>query len=240
VSLDSLAHRSATELSGGQQQRIAIARSLVFEPKVLLMDEPLSNLDTKLRLRMGLELKRIQERTGVTTIYVTHDQSEALALSDKIVVMRNGRIQQIGSPSEVYEMPHSPFVGWFIGSSNFIPAKLVRREGMLAQVALDHLGVNILVHLAADDVPADGALIVCARPEHIRAVDREAPNAVEVEVLSGAYLGERRQWTASLKGHPIEFFTPPDTILQKSKSAHIAFLDAALTAFPRAQYEAFG
>jgi iron(III) transport system ATP-binding protein len=239
VSLDHLAKRPATELSGGQQQRIAIARSLVFEPKVLLMDEPLSNLDTKLRLRMGLELKRIQERTGVTTIYVTHDQNEALALSEKIIVMRNGRIQQVGSPSDVYDTPQTPFVGWFIGSSNFIPAKLVERQGSLARVALDHKGIEIVVRLAAEHVPDDGSLIVCARPEHIKAVDKGSESAVQVEVLSGAYLGERRQWMASLGDHSIEFFTPPNVVLQKAKEAHIAFADGALTAFPRAQYEAF-
>ncbi len=240
VGLEGLARRPATDLSGGQQQRIAIARSLVFEPRVLLMDEPLSNLDTKLRLKMGIELKRIQERTGVTTIYVTHDQSEALALSDKIVVMRSGRVEQIGTPAEIYDAPASPFVGWFIGSSNFIPATLVSQQEKLARVALDGTGVDVDARLARENLATEEPLIVCARPEHIRIVPRGSPGAVEVKVLSGAYLGERRQWLASLGDVPIEFFTPPETVLQRNGSAWITFVGAAPTVFRRAEHEEFG
>src|SRR3979490_431004 len=120
VQLDELADREATKLSGGQQQRLALARALVMEPQLLLLDEPLSNLDAKLRERMRFELKRLQRELGVTTVYVTHDQAEALALSHEVAVMNEGRIVQIGSPRAIYERPRNRFVAEFIGSSNFL------------------------------------------------------------------------------------------------------------------------
>src|SRR4030095_16094316 len=118
VALEDMADREATKLSGGQQQRLALARALVMEPPLLLLDEPLSNLDAKLRERMRFELKRLQRDLGITTVYVTHDQSEALALSHQIAVMKDGRIQQLGSPREVYERPRNQFVADFVGSTN--------------------------------------------------------------------------------------------------------------------------
>ena len=127
VGLDHLAAREATRLSGGQQQRLALARALVMEPRLLLLDEPLSNLDAKLRERMRFELKRIQRELGLTTVYVTHDQSEALALSHEIAVMNEGRIVQIGSPRDIYERPASKFVADFIGSTNFLDARILGR-----------------------------------------------------------------------------------------------------------------
>jgi iron(III) transport system ATP-binding protein len=129
VGLAALAGREATKLSGGQQQRLALARALVMEPELLLLDEPLSNLDAKLRERMRFELKRIQRDLGVTTIYVTHDQAEALALSHEIAVMNEGRIVQIGSPRAIYEKPFTRFVAEFIGTSNFLEAEVLGREG---------------------------------------------------------------------------------------------------------------
>src|SRR5512145_2141694 len=120
VALDDMAEREATKLSGGQQQRLALARALVMEPSLLLLDEPLSNLDAKLRERMRFELKRLQRELGITTVYVTHDQSEALALSHSIAVMNAGRIEQLGSPREVYERPRNQFVADFIGTTNFV------------------------------------------------------------------------------------------------------------------------
>jgi len=129
VALEEYAERDATKLSGGQQQRLALARALVMEPELLLLDEPLSNLDAKLRERMRFELKRIQRDLGVTTVYVTHDQSEALALSHEIAVMNEGEIVQVGSPRAIYERPRTKFVAEFIGSSNFIEASVLGRDG---------------------------------------------------------------------------------------------------------------
>ena len=125
VQLERLADRDATKLSGGQQQRLALARALVMEPALLLLDEPLSNLDAKLREKMRFELKRLQRELKITTIYVTHDQSEALALSYQIAVMNEGRIVQIGSPRDIYERPVNPFVADFVGNTNFIDGTIV-------------------------------------------------------------------------------------------------------------------
>jgi putative spermidine/putrescine transport system ATP-binding protein len=121
VGLSTFANRRPAELSGGQQQRVALARSMVMEPKVLLLDEPLSNLDARLRLEMRTELQRVQKETGVTMIFVTHDQAEALALADRIVVMKAGRIEQIGSPEDIYNRPVSSFVADFVGFENIFP-----------------------------------------------------------------------------------------------------------------------
>jgi iron(III) transport system ATP-binding protein len=128
VRLDALAARPATDLSGGQQQRLALARALVIEPPLLLMDEPLSSLDAQLRDDMRLELKRLQRELGVTSVYVTHDQAEALAMSNLIAVMRDGRIEQVGKPREIYERPRSRFVADFIGASNLIEGAVQRRD----------------------------------------------------------------------------------------------------------------
>ena len=129
VQLDHLADREATKLSGGQQQRLALARALVMEPQLLLLDEPLSNLDAKLRERMRFELKRLQRELRITTVYVTHDQSEALALSHEIAVMNEGRIQQIGSPRDIYERPANAFVADFVGSTNFLDGSVLGPDG---------------------------------------------------------------------------------------------------------------
>src|SRR5437762_6453971 len=127
VDLPNLAERYPSQLSGGQQQRVAIARSLVLEPSLLLFDEPLSNLDLKLRIQMPHELRLLQRRLGKTAVYVTHDQTEALALSDRIAVLSHGRIEQIGTPAEIYERPASAFVAEFIGSSNMLRGRIIER-----------------------------------------------------------------------------------------------------------------
>src|SRR5690349_4677815 len=134
VKLDHLASRDATALSGGQQQRLALARALVMEPALLQLDEPLSNLDAKLRDDMRFELKRLQRELGITCVYVTHDQVEALAMSNKVAVMRDGKIEQVGHPRAVYERPQSRFVADFIGTSNFLDGVVEAKEGSAYQV----------------------------------------------------------------------------------------------------------
>jgi len=128
VQISHLADRKPNELSGGQQQRVALARAFVIEPSVLLMDEPLSNLDAKLRVQMRTVIKKLQRRLGITTIYVTHDQEEALAISDRIAVMKDGNIMQIGTPNEIYAKPQNPFVAGFIGVSNFLDCDVKNDE----------------------------------------------------------------------------------------------------------------
>src|SRR5215210_3591530 len=135
VQMSAFSERGASQLSGGQQQRVALARAFVFQPSVLLFDEPLSNLDAKLRADMRIELRELQHRLGITSVYVTHDLEEALAMSDRIVVMRDGNIEQIGSPTEIYNLPRNAFVADFIGSSNLITGRLrpdLASEGLIA------------------------------------------------------------------------------------------------------------
>lgn len=157
VRLPGVEDRYPSQLSGGQQQRIALARAIVIEPDVLLLDEPLSALDANLREEMRVELKSIQDRIGVTSIFVTHDQSEALAMSDKIVVMSAGHVEQIGAPEEVYNRPSSEFVADFLGASNIVPARLGAQDG--ATVALD------VPDFGTVPVPADRAANLGAGPD---------------------------------------------------------------------------
>jgi iron(III) transport system ATP-binding protein len=164
VRLGELSSRQATDLSGGQQQRLALARALVLEPPLLLLDEPLSNLDAKLREEMVFELKRLQRELGVTTVYVTHDQQEALAMSNRVAVMSEGRIRQIGRPRDVYEKPASRFVADFIGTSNFIDARIAEKSSGGYDVETPAGRVTVP---AVGDFAVGDAVILCARPEHV-------------------------------------------------------------------------
>src|SRR5262245_25848461 len=170
VEMEGFAERPAPALSGGQQQRVAIARALVFEPKVLLLDEPLSNLDARLRLQMGDEFRAIQRRLGMTTLYVTHDQSEAMALSDRVVVMDRGRIQQVGAPEEIYRCPANRTVAAFFGTPNLLDAEVEacsRIDGR--RVRLDVVGQGWRGPCeAADEVRPGQTVTVMVRPEDAR------------------------------------------------------------------------
>ena len=152
VQISHLADRKPNELSGGQQQRVALARAFVIEPSVLLMDEPLSNLDAKLRVQMRSVIKKLQRRLGITTIYVTHDQEEALAISDRIAVMKDGHIMQIGTPNEIYAKPQNPFVAGFIGVSNFLDCDVEAKDGMPGTILFStFLGDFIEYEVQLDD-----------------------------------------------------------------------------------------
>jgi putative spermidine/putrescine transport system ATP-binding protein len=190
VGLPDLADRYPRQLSGGQQQRIAIARSVVLEPRILLFDEPLSNLDFKLRISMRNELRELQRRLGKTAIYVTHDQGEALALSDRIVVMSNGRIEQVGKPREIYERPANSFVADFIGNSNLLDAVVVGAEADALVIRTDK-GLTLRAMRAARN-PGD-RVVAMIRPEHIRLTAVGEPageNAMTVRVEQATYLGQ--------------------------------------------------
>ncbi len=192
VGLEELAGRDATRLSGGQQQRLALARAIAMEPRLLLLDEPLSNLDAKLRERMRFELKRLQSEFKLTTVYVTHDQSEALALSHQIAVMSEGRIVQLGTPREIYERPRNKFVADFVGSSNFIDASVRAAQGepgaYRVTSALGDLDVRSVGRLA----PGDKA-VIAIRPEDVTLADQALPggqNACQGRVEAKVFLGE--------------------------------------------------
>ena len=179
--------RDPSQLSGGQQQRVALARALVIRPVILLMDEPLGALDKKLREEMQLEIKHIQESLNITTIYVTHDQEEALTMSDRIAVMRDGRIEQIGTPRELYERPASEFVANFIGESNFLTGQLERRDGRSYLVTSD--GLRIVLP-ATEDIGAGGSVTVALRPERIVIAEDRGENRFEGIIEEVIYVGE--------------------------------------------------
>jgi iron(III) transport system ATP-binding protein len=188
VALDELADRAATKLSGGQQQRLALARALVMEPQLLLLDEPLSNLDAKLRERMRFELKRIQRELGLTTVYVTHDQTEALALSHMIAVMNQGRIVQIGTPRDIYERPCDRFVADFVGTTNFLDAVVVAAGGgggYRVRSALGELKVQCAERLTAND-----AVVVSVRPEDVELSEQPQPRTDGDSFYAGAVLAK--------------------------------------------------
>ena len=184
VALDHLADREATKLSGGQQQRLALARALVMEPELLLLDEPLSNLDAKLRDRMRLELRRIQRDLGLTTIYVTHDQAEALSLSHEIAVMNEGRIVQIGSPSAIYDHPKTKFVAEFIGASNFFEGVVLGESGSpdlyRVRCSIGELTVHSDMRLAAGTT-----ISVSVRPEDVILTEEPHPDETQLNVCRG-------------------------------------------------------
>lgn len=186
VHLDGLEARPPQELSGGQQQRVALARALVMEPAVLLLDEPLSNLDANLREELRGEIKDLHERLGMTVVYVTHDQDEAMALSKRIAVMSAGRVLQVGTPPQIYEYPATPFVAKFLGVANFLPGVVEGVEGNLVRVRLR--GSPAPMMLPAPNGAVAGAVIVCVRPEAL-AVD--ANGMLRGRCLRRTYLGDR-------------------------------------------------
>jgi iron(III) transport system ATP-binding protein len=174
MSLSSMANRSPNQLSGGQQQRVALARAMVMQPKVLLFDEPLSNLDAKLRAQMRIEIREVQQRLGITSIFVTHDQDEAMSISDRIVVMRNSKIEQVGIPAEIYLRPASVFVADFIGISNFLTVDGVSSAGA-GKAKVNVLGRTIEVPAHQDALSKESILLV--RPESISVKPAQAGNA---------------------------------------------------------------
>ncbi len=195
VQLQRLGERKPLELSGGQRQRVALARALVIQPTVLLLDEPLSNLDLKLREEMRLEITTLQRRLGITTILVTHDQGEALAVSDRIAVMNRGRVEQVGSPDDVYERPASRFVAGFRGTTNFFPARATSAAAAGGACTVSTPG-GALAALAPQPIAAGQDVIVAVRPERIRfltAGDDAAGLRIDGRVLQHVYLGNKTE-----------------------------------------------
>ncbi|SMG57953.1 ABC transporter ATP-binding protein [Paraburkholderia susongensis] len=228
VRLEAYAGRMPRELSGGQQQRVAIARAIVFEPPVLLMDEPLGALDLKLREALQFEIKSIQHQLGCTVVYVTHDQREALAMSDRIVVLRDGRIAQVGSPLDMYDRPCSRFVAQFIGQTNLFAADLDSR----GRISIPGLGVSWTdARTPASAVPH----FVSVRPEHLaRRACRDDDVRIDVTLDEAIFLGDVIDFSARHRsGAAVHFREPRGTSatqLQRGDTVSLAFSpgDAAL------------
>ncbi|MBQ7436594.1 MAG: ABC transporter ATP-binding protein [Oscillospiraceae bacterium] len=188
VELTGMEARMTNQLSGGQQQRVALARALVIEPSVLLFDEPLSNLDAKLRVSMRTEIRRIQQEVGITAIYVTHDQSEAMALSDKIIIMNKGVVAQMGTPQEIYYHPVNEFVADFIGEANFLKGKMTAKDGALAELDIEGnpLRIEAAEHM---EVGKDYTLVL--RPEAASLADE---GGLPCEVVLSCFMGSYQNY----------------------------------------------
>lgn len=209
VGLPGFEDRSPTELSGGQQQRVALARALVIEPSVLLLDEPLSNLDLKLRNEMQFELKRIQSDLGITTVYVTHDQEEALSMSDKILVMNEGKTEQIGAPREVYNNPVNEFVADFMGESNILDARVVDTRNDTFSIELVGSSQQSLsvprTTLAGDSAANNDSVSLSLRAEDLEIADRSErrERAIEGEVKTKTFQGKATTFLVDIGGEDV-------------------------------------
>jgi spermidine/putrescine transport system ATP-binding protein len=213
VELPGYEKRKPSQLSGGQQQRIALARALINQPQVLLLDEPLGALDLKLRKQMQIELKRIQTEVGITFIYVTHDQEEAMTMSNRIAVMRHGKIEQLGHPEELYERPRTAFVAGFLGVSNLLDGEVVDRNGALTNV---RLGDGTVLRAPSDLANGASSVRVGVRPEKLRvtAVEEHPTNGAESDlnqlrgtVLDASYIGVSTQYLIeTADGHKLTVY----------------------------------
>lgn len=239
VKIGHLKDRMPTQLSGGQQQRVALARALVIHPQVLLMDEPLSNLDAKLRVEMRNAIKTIQQQVGITTVYVTHDQEEALAVSDRIAVMNDGVIQQVGSPQYIYQRPANQFVSTFIGLSNIFSAKLTETEGKTGvdfghyHAVMDNLDLRLLGTGDQTISQAAGMPVrVAVRPEEFTVhKDGEGIDAV---VKSSVFLGISTHYFMETKtGQEVEVIRPSDvgTIIPNGTNVKLRVETARINVF---------
>ena len=201
VRLSHLAQRRPQQLSGGQQQRVALARALVFEPRVVLLDEPLSALDKKLREEMQLEIRRLHRELGVTMLFVTHDQSEAMTLSDRVAVFNHGRIEQLAAPQQLYDAPANPFVAGFIGDNNMLSGELE------SDVSLRLPDGACLRGRAMGALARGGAATLCLRPEHLRVAGaHEADNALQATLLDAIHQGDHWRLVAKLHGSQATWF----------------------------------
>lgn len=220
VELKGMEARMTNQLSGGQQQRVALARALVLEPSVLLFDEPLSNLDAKLRVSMRTEIRRIQQEVGITAVYVTHDQSEAMALSDEIIVMDKGVVAQKGTPEEIYYHPVNEFVADFIGEANFLKGKLTKKDDKYAY--LDFEGEEIKV-LATDDMKEGENYTVVLRPESAHLADN---GGVKATVALSCFMGSYQNYHVKVGKTLIklqEYNPKTKKIYKKGDECHLVF-----------------
>lgn len=220
VELGGMESRMTNQLSGGQQQRVALARALVLEPGVLLFDEPLSNLDAKLRVTMRTEIRKIQQKVGITAIYVTHDQAEAMSISDKIIIMSKGKVEQIGTPREIYYHPNSRFVADFIGEANFLEAKVTGTAGEMADIAVGSQSLTVNNYAGAK--AGDTASLVI-RPEAAALSDE---GLLDCEVTLSTFMGSYQFYHAKVGDTTVQItdYNPiHKKIFQVGDQAKLAF-----------------
>ncbi len=200
VKLDGLSQRKPQQLSGGQQQRVALARAMVFDPKLILMDEPLGALDKQLREHMQIEIKQIQRRLGITMVYVTHDQSEALTMSDRIAIFHEGRIQQLSDPFSLYNSPENRFVANFIGDNNTLPCSVVAIENGVAHL---QMADGSVLRGVGKDAKVGQPVTVSIRPESLgfMMTNSQASNLIEGTVLDNTFLGDRARLSVKVFGN---------------------------------------
>ncbi len=222
MNLVGVADRMPHQLSGGQQQRVALARALVMQPRVFLFDEPLSNLDAKLRVHMRTEIRRLQQRLGFTSVYVTHDQAEAMSLSDRVVVMNNGKIEQVGTPAEIYMKPASVFVADFIGQANFIESKVLNVSK--TQITLDAFGQSLAIPSTEYSFESGDAVYLVIRPEAVQFVDDGT--GIEGDVKQAEYLGSRVEYEIEIQGRFIsvtDYNPQPDQLKMEGDRVSLHF-----------------
>jgi iron(III) transport system ATP-binding protein len=240
VQLSDYSARMATQLSGGQQQRLALARALVREPRVLLLDEPLSNLDAKLREQMRGELRELQQRLGITTLFVTHDQGEALSMSDRVAVMGDGHIVQEGTPTEIYQRPGSRYVADFVGKANFVDAEVIEW--------LDERTVVLAAMGERINAPCPGgvgvgeSVLLSIRPEEVRTHQHrpDRPNIVAGTIERVEFLGDMRECVVDVAGQRLLVRQSPFDEAQRGQQIYVEFQRAACTVLSEAHGVASG
>ena len=242
VGLAGLEERPTPALSGGQQQRVALARALVFSPRVLLLDEPLSNLDAQLREEMRRELKALQQRVGVTVVFVTHDQIEALSLSDRIAIMKLGRLEQVGTPEEVYYRPATPFVRDFLGKTFLLPGRIAAVSDQHVQVEVPGISASSLSlqrhHvISADGFPVIGqAVMIAIRPEQISLSDSRSDghaNVVQGTLQASQFLGDRYEYTVTLGSETRVIVSPAGHNLKPGEKIFLELKSEGISLWPR-------
>ncbi len=211
LNLDGMEDRGATLLSGGQQQRVALARALVYDPVVLLLDEPLSNLDARLREVMRVELRALQQRLGITAVFVTHDQAEAMVLSDRIAVMNKGNIEEVGTPTQIYEKPNSQFTMDFVGNVNYMRGKVTSSSQKESRIKVENAGGAELACTPPDLLGVGEDVLVCSRPEDITLFERTEkvdPGTWPAAIKSVAYVGSRVEYFIQLGDQTVRVNCP--------------------------------
>ncbi|OJX43952.1 MAG: ABC transporter ATP-binding protein [Chloroflexi bacterium 44-23] len=234
VHLEGYGQRAPTQLSGGQQQRVALARALIMEPKVLLMDEPLSNLDAKLREEMRTEIRRIQKEMNITSVYVTHDQIEAMTLSDRIVVMNLGKIEQVGSPLEMYRFPNSRFVADFIGRANFVAATVLEQSGN--DLTITALGKTLTLKNVRRQFARQESVTLIVRPEMVRI--KKDGELFSGTVRRAAYLGDVIEYDVEIGGELITGIETDPYVMEmfpEGLAVSIGFAEGCIQVLPAAK-----